>query len=67
MPRLSVRERYHHDLLFRTAVDTLVAFAEQAHAQGNTLTPTEFREAAMLAATIFEERHVRPIFHVEPR
>ncbi len=55
------RERYQSDPLFRYLADTIYRIAEQAHADGNTLTPTELREAATLAAIMFEERHLRPI------
>jgi hypothetical protein len=58
---MSSRDRYRQDPLFRMLVDTIYRLAEQAHADGNTFTPTELREAAMVAAIMMEERHMRPI------
>lgn len=58
---MSSPERFHNDPLFRMLTETIYRIAEQAHADGNTLTPTELREAATLAAIMFEERHIRPI------
>ena len=58
---LSSRERYQTDPLFRMLADTIYRIAEQAHADGNTFTPTELREAAMVAAIRMEERHMRPL------
>lgn len=54
--RLSPTERYHHDAAFRNLVDTLYMLIEQA-----TFTPTEVREAVMLAQIKFEELHIRPL------
>jgi hypothetical protein len=58
---MTSRERYNQDPLFRMLADTIYRIAERAHADGNTFTPTELREAAMVAAVMFEERHMRPV------
>ena len=46
--------RYYRDAMFRHAVDTLEALVVQAQ-----LTPSEIREAAVLACTHHEMRTVR--------
>lgn len=52
-----VRDRYLNDPMFHTLVDTMCAAIERAE-----FTPTEIREAAMLAQIIYEERRPpRPI------
>lgn len=61
---MTARDRYRQDPLFRMFTDNIYRMAEHAHAEGNTLTPTELREAATLAAIMFEERHLRPIMVV---
>lgn len=53
---MKMRERYEQDPLFRTMVDTLTWAIESGH-----ITPTEAREAAMLAQLTYEERHARPV------
>jgi hypothetical protein len=52
--RLSPERRYQHDAVFHNLVDTLVQAIENCD-----YTPTEIREAAVLAAIIHEERSVR--------
>jgi hypothetical protein len=47
----SVRDRYLTDAVFHQLVDTLHALISQAE-----FTPTEIREAAMLAQILYEER-----------
>ena len=47
----SVRDRYEQDHAFRTLVDTLWACIERAE-----YTPSEIRQAAMLAQILYEER-----------
>lgn len=59
--RLPARERYLRDPIFHALVATLYAHLERGHAEGMAFTPTELREAAVLAAEMWEERHVRPI------
>lgn len=52
---MKVHERYHEDPAFRSLVDLLCVELERGQ-----YTPTEVREAAMLAQIIHEERHPRP-------
>lgn len=55
--RLTPRERYLRDPMFHALVNQLRAAIQRAD-----YTPTEIREAAMLAAIMFEmERPARPI------
>ena len=49
-------DRYEHDPLFRRLVDLMHGVLEEG-----TYTPTEIREAAMLAQILHEDRHPRPI------
>jgi len=52
-----IRDRYLNDQAFRRLVDTLWAIVEQAQ-----YTPTEIRQAAMLAQILYEEhRPPQPI------
>lgn len=51
----NVRQRYESDPAFRTLVDTLYMCIERAE-----FTPTEIREAAMLAQIHYESVHIRP-------
>ena len=53
---MDVTERYERDTQFRTLVDTLYSFICDAK-----FSPTEIREAAMLAHILFEERRIRPM------
>lgn len=46
----SVRERYNSDPTFHTLVDMMVAFIFDAK-----FTPSEMREAAILASIIYEQ------------
>lgn len=55
-PRRTIRERYHTDSVFSHVVDSIRFAIEEGH-----FTPTEAREAAMLAQIMYEERHPRPI------
>jgi hypothetical protein len=55
--RLPSAERYERDPLFRTLVDTLYVYMTELQ-----ITPTEAREAAMLATIKFESMHIRPVF-----
>ena len=57
--RLSSMERYRSYHMFATIVDMLYALLCDSNAEW---TPTELREAAMLAALKYETLHVRPIF-----
>lgn len=55
--RLTPEERYQRDPHFRALVDTL-----RAAISGAIYTPTEIREAALLAAIIHERETLRPLF-----
>lgn len=54
---MSPRDRYQRDPMFTHLVDSFYIAIEAAQ-----YTPTEIREAAMLAQIIYEEKHIRPIF-----
>lgn len=56
---VDVRDRYRRDPAFRTLVDTLYGAIRSA-----VYTPTEIREAAMLAQIMYEQE--RPRVWVEP-
>jgi hypothetical protein len=58
----SATQRYRSDAMFRNLVDMLYAGID--HAQ---LSPSEIREAAMLAHILYEERHLRPILFDDAR
>lgn len=51
---MRVRDRYQYDPVFRNLVTYMLVLIEEAKT-----TPTEIREAAMLAQIIYEETHVR--------
>ena len=53
---MSPMERYLKDPVFHHLVDSFVAALEAAET-----TPTEIREAAMVAQMVYENRHPRPI------
>jgi predicted RNA-binding protein associated with RNAse of E/G family len=53
---MKIRERYQNDPIFRVMVDSLVNAIEIGQ-----ITPTEAREAAMLAQIMYESRHLRPM------
>jgi hypothetical protein len=55
-PRTTIRQRYMTDGNFATVVNTMLAMIARAE-----FTPTEIREAAMLAQILYEERNPRPI------
>lgn len=55
---MSPRERYQNDVAFRTLVDMLYIAVERAE-----FTPTEIREAAMLAQIKYEEIRPRAWIH----
>lgn len=55
--RLDPYDRYKNDNLFHALVETLFVHMKQAQ-----YTPTELREACHLAACMYEEQHVRPLF-----
>lgn len=49
-------DRYQEDPVFHAMVQSLLAAIEAGQ-----ITPTEAREAAMLAQILYEERHQRPM------
>jgi hypothetical protein len=55
--RTPATERYRNDVAFRTLVDSMRAAIDHAE-----FTPSEIREAAMLAQIIYEETNLRPRF-----
>lgn len=50
------QDRYLHDPVFHTLVDTIYVAIDQLQ-----YTPSEIRDAAMLAALHWEMRQVRPV------
>jgi hypothetical protein len=58
-PYDSVRDRYNRDPAFHAAVDCIRQWVEEMR-----LTPTETREAAMLACIMVEERRVEPYWKI---
>ena len=60
--RLRAHDRYQNDAVFARIVDTLRIMLEtEDEYAGRQFTPTEMREAAMLACELYEYQHVRPI------
>lgn len=57
MSRLPATERYRNDPAFRHIVDMMQSLIHNAD-----YTPSEIREAAMLAQILYEETHLRPRF-----
>lgn len=53
---MTAQDRYLHDPVFHTLVDTIYMAIDKLQ-----YTPTEIRDAAMLAALHWEMRHVRPV------
>jgi hypothetical protein len=51
----TAEQRYRRDPLFANLVDTILHFILDGK-----FTPTELRDAVILAATHYEMRHVRP-------
>lgn len=54
MKRYSAEERYQNDPQFHALVDMI-----QHELERGTFTPTELREAVIIAATKYEMRHLR--------
>ena len=52
---MKMHERYHEDPAFQSLVDLM-----QVELERGQFTPTEVREAAMLAQILHEDRHPRP-------
>ncbi len=53
-PLKTPRDRYQHDNHFRMLVDMMVSHIDQC-----LYTPSEMREAAILASIIYEQIHIR--------
>jgi len=49
----TIRERYYNDSAFAALVNMMTAHIEQCH-----YTPSEMREASILASIIYEERNL---------
>lgn len=62
--RIAAQERYERDQVFAYIVDTLYSMLCVNHDKLQ-FTPTEMREAAMLACMKYEYTHVRPTFMFE--
>ncbi len=58
------QQRYRSDPTFRALTDFIYAFMDKEGA-GSKFTPTELREACMLAATMWECRNIRPFLAAE--
>lgn len=50
------REKYLNDAIYATLVDTMCAHIHACH-----YTPSEMREAAVLACILYEEHRIRPM------
>lgn len=57
---MSMRDRYYQDTTFHTLVDIMVS-----HIHDGNFTPSEMREAAMLASILYEELNVRRYPYIE--
>ena len=54
---LTPNEAYQYDPTFRRVVDLMCAYLSEYQ-----ITPSELRQAAILAATMHEDRRIRPLF-----
>jgi len=54
---MTAEDRYHNDPIFHTLVDQIYAAILQKH-----YTPTEVRDAAMLASLKYEYTHARALW-----
>lgn len=54
---LTPNEAYQYDSTFRRVVDLMCAYLSEYE-----ITPAELRQAAILAATMHEARHIKPLF-----
>jgi hypothetical protein len=58
---MSTEDRYQQDPMFHTMVDMMFnMICEKKY------TPTEMREAAMLASIMFEQHYARPPLRMQP-
>lgn len=58
---MSATQRYRDDAAFRQLVDLLYSQIDNAQ-----FSPTEIREAAMLAHILYEERRLKPMMFADP-
>jgi hypothetical protein len=58
-PMMSPKDRYRNDPVFRNLVDVMQSLLEDNACR--QYTPTELREAVMLAASMYECRNIQPI------
>jgi hypothetical protein len=63
MNRLPARERYKSDPVFSRLVDILLSQLMQQDKAGLHYTPTELREAVLLAAMMYEAQFIRPLLY----
>lgn len=54
---LTPNEAYQYDQTFRRVVDLMCAYLSEYE-----ITPAELRQAAILAATMHEARHIKPLY-----
>jgi len=58
---MTPRHRYQNDVMYHNLVDTLLNVIIECH-----LTPSEVREAAVLACILYEEKRTEPpLFNLE--
>ena len=55
-----LRDKYRNDVSFRQLVDLMVGQISEAH-----FTPSEMREAAMVASILYEEINYRRVVYVD--
>jgi hypothetical protein len=58
---LGIENRYKNDNVFRTVVDQMSALLSMY-----LVTPSELREASILAATMHEAQRIRPLLYTKP-
>jgi hypothetical protein len=58
---LTPNEAYQYDPVFRRVVDLMCAYLSEYQ-----ITPSELRQAAILAATLHENRRIKPLYVAKP-
>jgi len=56
----SPREKYNNDIQYKALVDFMVKIIHECK-----YTPSEMREASLLASIMYEEQTIRPKFNVD--